>query len=101
MRDLISRQKLIEEMCSSCDMSACDGLGRDSTAKCFSIRIVEEQPTAFNFSDVIKKIRRRINCPPRCLNCVECDKYTDYCRGCVRHCKVRDALQVISEELSK
>ena len=60
MSDLISRQALIEELCSSCDRSACDGLGRDSTAKCFSVRLVEEQPAAYDVDKVVEKLDEQV-----------------------------------------
>lgn len=41
---MIDEKKLLEEMCNGCDTDACDGLGRNSTAKCYSIRLIEEQP---------------------------------------------------------
>ena len=53
---LIDADKLIEEMCNGCDKEACDGLGRDSTAKCYSVRLVEEAQTAYDVDEVVEKL---------------------------------------------
>jgi hypothetical protein len=51
--DLISRSALKESMCMACNKEACEGLGAGSTAECYSIQIIDEQPTV----DAVKVVR--------------------------------------------
>lgn len=60
MSRLIDANKLIENMCKSCDNEACGGLGNNSTAKCFPIWMIEEQPTAYDVDKVVEELKENI-----------------------------------------
>lgn len=53
---LIDADKLKDCLCEGCDYIGCDGSGKDSIAKCYSVYVVDEQPTAYDVEKVVEKL---------------------------------------------